>query len=301
MKLLVIFNPGAANGRATSWLEAIRARFRDLGIAAEFLQTKHPGHGSDLVGEADLAGFDGVIAAGGDGTVFEVLNGLYRQPASARIPLGLLPVGTGNAFARDLGLQPSAWMDGIELIRRGHTRMMDVGHVIGADTSYHFLNIVHLGFTVEANRSALKLKFLGNSAYTLAALWQVMKLNTYPVELEIDGKPLRDDYVFVAVSNTRYTGTHFKMAPAAETDDGLLDVTLLRRLSRRRVLQLFPTVYDGRHVGYEEVTTCKASSIRIHSPEAMLMAPDGEFRGRTPAEISCLRQDLPIFCPDGLA
>jgi diacylglycerol kinase (ATP) len=113
--------------------------------------------------------------------------------------------------------------------------------------------------------------------------------------MEIDGQAVRDDNVFVAVSNTRYTGTHFKMAPGAIVDDGLLDVTLLARLSRRRVLRLFPTVYDGRHVGFEEVTTCKAKHIRIDAPEAMLMAPDGEFVGRTPAEITCLRRDLELF------
>jgi YegS/Rv2252/BmrU family lipid kinase len=296
LKLLVIFNPGASYGRAASRLGDIRDSFHDLGIKAEFLQTGHPGHATDLVAEADLGGYDGLIAAGGDGTVFEVLNGLYRRTATERIPLGLLPVGTGNAFARDLDLQPSAWRDAIELIRRGRTRLVDVGRVEAADASYHFLNIVHMGFTVAANRTALKIKFLGHSAYTLAALWQVLRMESYPLQLEIDGEVVRDDNVFVAVSNTRYTGTHFMMAPAAVVDDGMLDVTLLTRLSRRRVLRLFPTIYDGRHVGFDEVTTRRAEHIRISAPEAMLMAPDGEFRGRTPAEVSCLRRDLELFC-----
>jgi diacylglycerol kinase (ATP) len=296
LKLLVVFNPGASYGRAASRLDGIRGRFRSLGIRAEFLQTDHPGHATELVADTDLGGFDGLVAAGGDGTVFEVLNGLYRRPVTDRIPLGLLPIGTGNAFARDLGLQPSAWPEAIELIRRGRTRPMDVGRVQSAGADYHFLNIVHMGFTVAANRTALKLKFLGNSAYTLAALWQVLRMESYPLTIEIDGEAVSDDNVFMAVSNTRYTGTHFMMAPAAITDDGLLDVTLLSKLSRRRVLRLFPTIYDGRHVGFDEVTTRKAKHIRISAPEAMSMAPDGEFAGCTPAEITCLRRDLAIFC-----
>ena len=295
LKLLVIFNPGASYGRAASRLGDIREGFSSAGIAAEFLLTDHPGHATDLVAKADLSGFDGLVAAGGDGTVFEVLNGLYRRPKTDRLPLGLLPVGTGNAFARDLGLPPSAWQEAIELLLRGRTRPVDVGKVESADASYHFLNIVHMGFTVAANRTALKLKFLGDSAYTLAALWQVMRMESYPLQMEVDGEVVRDNNVFVAVSNTRYTGTHFKMAPSAIVDDGLLDVTLLTRLSRRRVLRLFPTVYDGRHVGFEEVTTRQAERIRISAPEAMLMAPDGEFVGRTPAEITCLRRDLELF------
>ncbi len=295
MKLLVIFNPAASHGRSAGRLADIRTRFDSLGIHAEFLSTNHSGHGSELVAEADLSAYDGLIAAGGDGTVFEVLNGLYRHPKAARIPLGLLPVGTGNAFARDLGLPPMAWQDAIDLIKRGQTRQVDVGHVSTVDAEYYFLNIVHMGFSVEANRSAQKLKFLGNSAYTLATLWRVLWLGSYPLIVDIDGETLHDDNVFVAVSNTRYTGTHFMMAPGAVVDDGLLDLTILSRLSRRRILKLFPTIYDGRHVRFEEVTTRKAKKINIRSPEAMLMAPDGEFLGHTPAEITCIQRDLTIF------
>jgi diacylglycerol kinase (ATP) len=295
LNLLVIFNPAASFGRSAGRLADIRSKFDSLGIGADFLSTGHPGHGRDLVAEADLAGYDGLIAAGGDGTVFEVLNGLYLHPKSARIPLGLLPIGTGNAFARDLGLAPSAWKEAIELIRRGRTRPVDVGRVKSVDADYYFLNIVHMGFSVEANRAAQKIKFLGNSAYTLATLWRVLWLDSYPLILEVDGETMRDDNVFAAVSNTRYTGTHFMMAPGAEVDDGLLDLTILTRLSRRRILKLFPTIYDGRHTGFEEVTTRKAGKITIHSPVAMLLAPDGEFLGHTPAEISCLHRDLTIF------
>jgi len=295
LKLLVIFNPGASHGRSLGKLADIRARFDSLGIQADFLLTTEPGHGTTLVAETSLAGYDGLIAAGGDGTVFEVLNGLYRHPKEKRIPLGLLPIGTGNAFARDLGLPPAAWSDAIDLIHRDQTRLVDVGHVSTTDATYYFLNIIHMGFSVDANRAALKLKFLGNSAYTLATLWRVLKLGSYPLEIEIDGETVNDDNVFIAVSNTRYTGTHFMMAPKAVIDDGLLDLTMLTRLSRRRILKLFPTIYDGRHLGFDEVTTRKARRITIRSPEAMLLAPDGEFIGHSPADIRCLHQDLEIF------
>jgi len=295
LKLLIIFNPNAAYGRSVRKLADIKARFESLGIFASFLPTTHPGHGTELVASADLAAYDGLIAAGGDGTVFEVLNGLYRHPKSAHIPLGLLPIGTGNAFARDLGLQPSAWFDAIDLLQRGNTRQVDVGHVKYADKSYYFLNIVGMGFSVDAGMAALKLKFLGNAAYTLATLWKVLRLKSYPLVLEIDGETIRSDNVFVTISNTRYTGTHFMIAPGAVIDDGLLDVTILEGLSRRRLLKLFPTIYSGQHVEYREVSTCKAAVIHIRSPETMLLGPDGEFCGHSPAEITCLHQDLAFF------
>ena len=295
MKLLIVFNPNAAHGRAVRKLTAIRTKFESLGIQIEFKPTTHPGHGSDLVACTDLTGFDGLIAAGGDGTLFEVLNGLYRHPKSTRIPLGLLPIGTGNAFARDLGLKPAAWSDAIDLLQRRRTREVDVGCVKSADRSFYFLNIVGMGFTVDAGKTAQKLKFFGNTAYTLATLWQVLKLKSYPLVADLDGRKLRSDNIFITISNTRFTGTHFLIAPDASIDDGLLDVTILENLPRHRLLRLFPTIYDGRHVQYKEISTHKVAKINIHSPTAMLLGPDGELTGRSPAEITCLHKDLTIF------
>ena len=295
LKLLIIFNPKAAYGRSLNKLTDIKAKFDGLGITTKFIATTHPGHGTELVANSELSGFDGLIAAGGDGTVFEVLNGLYKQPKSARIPLGLLPIGTGNAFARELDLQPGAWIDAIDLLQRGRTRLIDVGLVKSADSTYYFLNIVHMGFSVDSSKTAQKLKFLGNTAYTLATLWQVLKLKSYPLKMEIDAQVIRSDNVFITISNSRYTGTHFLIAPDAVIDDGLLDVTVLENLPRRRLLKLFPSIYSGQHVEYKEVTSHQATHINIHAPQAMLLGPDGEFRGRSPAEITCLHQDLTVF------
>jgi len=295
LRLLIIFNPTAAHGRSLKKLAEIKARLDSLGIRATVKPTKHPGHGSTLVADAVLGEYDGVVAAGGDGTVFEVLNGLYQHPKPERIPLGLIPIGTGNAFARDLGLRPFDWLAAIDLLHKGQTRQVDVGHIQTADSGYYFLNIVSIGFTVEAGLTAKNLKFIGNMAYTLATLWQVLKLKSYPLVMELDGKAIHQDNIFVTVSNSRYTGTHFLIAPGAAMDDGLLDVTLLRKLPRHRLLKLFPTIYHGGHIKQAEISVHKAAHITIKSPRGMLLAPDGEFRGQTPVKISCLHQDLTIF------
>lgn len=296
MKLLMVFNPHAAGGRAARLLPDVRAamaRFADV----EVLATRGPGDALARVAEADLAGYDGLVAAGGDGTLFEVLNGLYAQPPSQRRPLGLVPVGTGNAFARDLDLLPGDWEKGVALVGRARPTAIDVGRVDMDDGAppFHFLNIIGAGLPADAMRTAERLKFLGSSAYSVAALWRAMRLKTYPLVIEIDGEKLEQDALFVEISNTRYTGTSFLMAPAARADDGLLDVTLVRRLSRRRLLRLFPTIYRGDHVHYEEVFTCQAGTIRIAAPEGLTLTPDGEFRGRTPATITCLPGDLEVF------
>ena len=133
MKLLIVFNPNAAYGRSVKKLTDIKAKFESLGIKTEFMPTTHPGHACELVANTELSGFDGLIAAGGDGTVFETLNGLYKHPKTARIPLGLLPIGTGNAFARELGLEPLAWSRAIDLLQRGRTRQVDVRVVVATN------------------------------------------------------------------------------------------------------------------------------------------------------------------------
>jgi diacylglycerol kinase (ATP) len=296
VKLLLIFNPLAASGRATSLLPKIRHKLEKF-ASVELVLTHHAGHAVDLVAAKDLSVFDGIIAAGGDGTLFEVLNGLYRKVPAQRIPLGLVPVGTGNAFARDLGLMPGDWQKGIDIIARNQPRRVDVGRVQTRTETFHFLNIIGMGFVVDAGLTAQKLKVLGNAAYTVGTLWEALKLKSYSLHIEIDGKNINQNNVFVEISNSRYTGSSFLIAPDARIDDGLLDVTLLSALSRVRLLRLFPTVYSGRHVQYQEVSTFQAQKIRIHAPGAQMLAPDGEFHGHTPADITCLHRDLKIFWP----
>jgi diacylglycerol kinase (ATP) len=294
LKLLLIFNPHAAMGRAAKMLPRIQS---GLGDFAELvtLVSRHPGHARELVSTTKLTDFDGVVAAGGDGTLFEVLNGLYQHERQCRRPLGLIPTGTGNAFARDLGLMPGDWSRGIDIIRAGRLRSLDVGRVESDTETFHFVNIIGLGFPVDALRTSKKLKIFGNSAYTLATLREVLRLKSYRLLIEIDGTRIEEDNVFVEISNTRYTGTSFLIAPAARLDDGLFDITLLRKLPKLRLLRLFPTIYSGAHVGFEEVTTRTASKVKILRPQHRLLAPDGELHGETPVTVTCLRQDLEIY------
>ncbi len=296
MKLLLIYNPHAASGRAAQLLLGITAgleKFAQLDIRV----TRQAGEAGELVAHSDLAGFDGVVAAGGDGTLFEVLNGLYRHERQNRLPLGLIPVGTGNAFARELGLMPGDWEKGMEIIRAGHLQALDVGRVKTASEIFYFLNIIGLGFPVDAMKTAKKLKKMGKSAYSVAVLIEMLKLKSYRLSIEIDGEIIKQDNIFVEVSNTRYTGTSFLIAPGAKLDDGLLDVTLLRSLPRLRLLRLFPTIYSGRHVDFDEVSTYQARKINIMAPQNEQLSPDGEFHGETPVSITCLEKDLQFFTP----
>ena len=223
------------------------------------------------------------------------LQDAYRDRGLRVVGIALDERNRAAAFARDLGLAPGDWERGVELVAAGAKRSFDVGQVESASGTFHFLNIVGAGLPVDVMRFTDRLKVLGRSAYTLGTLWKAMQMRCYPLRIELDGRPLERDCLFVEIANTRFTGTSFLIAPGAEPDDGLLDVILVSRLPRRRVLQLFPSIYEGRHVEYDEVETCQAREVRIVADEPLGLAPDGEIRGEMPVTIRCLHRDLAVF------
>jgi diacylglycerol kinase (ATP) len=114
------------------------------------------------------------------------------------------------------------------------------------------------------------------------------------VTIEADGKTYEQENIFVEISNTTYT-SNFLMAPNAEIDDGLLDVTLLGKASRRRLIQCFPKIFTGEHIHLEEVEQFKAKKIKVETDVPKVLTPDGELVGITPMEVECLHQDVPVF------
>jgi diacylglycerol kinase (ATP) len=295
MRILLVHNPSAGHGRSARAMTEIDAVCRDLGLDVDARLTERPGHATAIIEAEDLARFDGVVATGGDGTVFESVNGLFRNPAGPVVPFGVLPMGTGNSFSLDLGLKRGEVREALELVARGTTRKVDVGRCRTGGRELYYLNILGLGFVSDVTETAAKLKLLGNVSYTLGVIYRTAFLGTSRLEMEIDGEAIERDATFLEISNSRYTAD-FLMAPEAQIDDGLLDVTLLGKISRRRLLRLFPTVFRGEHVQYPEVETFTARSIKVASDQPKILAPDGELVGTTPAEITCLHQALEVFC-----
>ena len=294
MKILLVYNPKAANGKAGRYINDVMSELEKRDIHADLLETSSPGHAVDLVKDRDLTGYDGVVAGGGDGTIFEVLNGYYANPKKDKPPMGFLPVGTGNAFVRDMKLKTGDWKDAIDIIDAGKIRPVDVGKFTIKGNEYYFLNILGIGFVADVNKVAQKLKMFGNLSYSIGVIYKLILLKNYKVSLELDGKKIERDNIFIEVSNTRYT-SNFLMAPTAETDDGLLDITLLNKTSRRRMLQCFPKIFTGDHVKMDEVETFKAKRILIDTELPKELTPDGEMFGRSPLEIECLHKDIKVF------
>jgi len=294
MKALLVYNPVAAHKRAKKILPEVEACFVDQGIEFDLRLTDYPEHAVDIVGSADFSRYDGIIAGGGDGTLFEVINGYFKNADKGKIPLGVLPTGTGNAFARDLDMDVSKWQEAVEIIRLGKPRNVDVGLYHSHGQDYYFLNILGLGFVADVGKTAHKLKVFGNVSYTIGVFYQMVFLKTYKVSIEADGRAIENDNIFVEISNTRYT-SNFLMAPNAEIDDGLLDITLLGKATRRRLIQCFPKIFTGEHIHLDEVEHFKAKKISVIPAIPKVLAPDGELVGITPVEVECLHQAVPVF------
>lgn len=294
MKNLLVFNPWAGHGNAGKILPQVEAYMKSIDLPYELLRTEHQGHGVELVEEKDLSQYCGVIAAGGDGTLFEVINGYYRNKGQEKPSIGVLPVGTGNAFVRDMDLHHHDWQPALDIIKQGNTRKFDVGKFRTQDETWYYLNILGLGLVADIGATAKKLKVLGNISYTLGSLYHILKLSTHTVTMEIDGQHIERDNVFVEISNTRYTA-NFLMAPAAKTDDGLLDVTMLKPKSRLGLIKSFPKIITGEHIHMDEVETFQASHIKIDADIPKILTPDGELMGSTPLEVECLKQAIDVF------
>jgi diacylglycerol kinase (ATP) len=295
MKLLLVANPCAGHGRAGRLLAEVSDVCRDLGLEVDTRLTERPGHATEIIEAENLAPFDGLLAAGGDGTVFEAVNGLFRNPAGPVVPFGVLPMGTGNSFSRDLGLERGRVRQALELVAGRATRKVDVGRCRTGDRVLYYLNILGLGFVSDVTATAAKFKLLGNASYTIGVVYRTAFLSTFRLELELDGDVIEREATFLEISNSRFTAD-FLMAPGAKIDDGLLNVTLLGKISRRRLLRLFPTVFKGEHIQYPEVETFTARSIKVVSDRPKILSPDGELIGTTPAEVTCLHRALDVFC-----
>lgn len=294
MKLALIYNPVAAHGRAAKLLPLVTELFKERGIELSAFLTTHRGHAVELTAELNFENYDGVVAGGGDGTLFEVLNGYFRNNSTRRIPLGILPVGTGNAFIRDMEPEVKNWSEAVEIICLNKTRKVDVGRFVTQGQTFYYLNILGLGFVADVGATAQKLKFIGNLSYTLGVIWRTVFLRAYPLTIELEGVVLKRENIFVEISNSRWT-SNFLMAPHAQIDDGLLDVTLVRKLSRRRLLQCFPKIFTGEHITMPEVEQFQVRHIRIETAEPKILTPDGELLGSTPLEVESLPQALEVF------
>jgi len=293
LKALCIYNPNAGSGKAGKQLPLIKELLQKYQIDTEFRFTQYAHHGTKLVQETDLSAYDALIIAGGDGSFFDVLNAYMHKPV--KIPIGIIPVGTGNSLSKDISKRHDNLENFVKIIAEGHQKYFDVGKVSTNDKTFYFGNMTGFGFTTDVTLTGIKFKFLGDFAYTLGVILNTIKLKTYPLQMLIEGQTYNLQNTFVTVSNSRYAGGKMMVAPKAEIDDGLLDIVVVNKVSRLQLLKTFPKIFDGSYVQSEFVNYYQAPEVAFTTNHQKIVSPDGEIMGTLPVKISILPKAIKIF------
>jgi len=271
-KYFLITNPVAGQGRCSALLPAVRRELDRRHIDYDVFLTNEPYEAAHVTEMVIEAGFTHVVAMGGDGTVNEVVNGIMAS--SVRLPLAVIPAGSGNDFCRMMGI-PATLSDAIETMVSGKKRAIDLGHVVG---DRYFVNGVGIGIDAQVARDVLRMKRLrGTSAYLAAAVQEIFRFKSFSLTIKNDDWTETRDLISLGLANGKYSGGGFQLAPRACLDDGLLDVAAIGDFSSKfaRLLRL-PQARAGKHLRLPEVTYHQVQEIAVSSSQKLIAHIDGE-------------------------
>jgi YegS/Rv2252/BmrU family lipid kinase len=277
----IILNPVSGRGAGAASEPAIRSFLGEERIDFDLALTERPWHAAELAKQAAMNGFDAVIAAGGDGTANEVINGLMdARKAGKDAAMGVLSVGRGNDFAFGVGV-PMDLREACRVLGRNTRRAIDVGFVRGGlyPEGRYFGNGVGIGFDAVVGFEALKMKRLTGFLSYLAATLKVVFLYFRAPNVQIrhdDGELVRAA-LMVSIMNGRRLGGGFMMAPSGEMTDSLLDVTIATQVSRIGIFRLIPHFMKGTQATQKPIVTFRSRKVEVTALDGVLPAhADGE-------------------------
>ncbi len=291
-----IINPAAGGGRCGKQAPAALDRLRSQGVPLESVETQRAGHASSLCREAYQAGFRRFLAVGGDGTSFEIVNGLFPRPdESEPVYLGFLPLGTGNSFLRDFshrGLDHA-----VEALVAQRSRACDVLCLTHGEGMVHYINLLSIGFTAEAGElTNRRFKRWGELGYLMAILlsWLRLRYPTFPFRLEESGETVRQPCIYLTFSNSRFTGGKLMIAPQANIADGLIEITGVGSIGRWEFVKTFPKIFSGNHMSHPLIWRAPARRVEFDLPGPMAVMIDGEVICCQPKTIEVLPGALQV-------
>lgn len=297
---LVIVNPNAGNGKGKKDWDKISDLLKNEALPFDVNFTERKGHAIHFTIEGIAAGYRKIITVGGDGTLNEVVNGVFlnKNCPTTDISLALIPVGTGNDWGRMFGI-PLDYKKAISIIGENKLMLHDVGLVsfyYGTEKKErYFINIAGLGFESVVVKRTNYQKDRGHSGKLIYFYNLLMSLISYKntrAEIIIDGEKISADVFSLNVGNGRYCGGGMRQTPRALPDDGLLDVTIINGMGKFEIMRNLKILYDGTILQHPKIDGYKCKNIKVSSDSVMYAEADGESLGKTPAEFSII--------PDGI-
>lgn len=302
-KWFVVVNPNAGNRRIMRDWDKISKRMEKMRLSFDFVMTRRAEHAIELTGEALRQGYKKFIAVGGDGTLNEVANAMlsFEKFQSQDYLLGLIPVGTGNDWGRMFGIS-NKYKQAIQTIADGRTLLQDVGaityHDDGIERSRFFLNIAGMGFDAMVAQKTNRQKAAGKSnplSYFVNLFTSLFQYKSRIIQIEIDDEKYSFNTFSMSVGICKFNGGGMMQLPNAIPDDGLLDVTIIKKIGLGTLLAQLRNLYTGQFIKHPKVATFQAKSVRISSKKSgFMMEADGESLGHAPFEVNILSGALQV-------
>ncbi len=276
-RVLAVVNPAAGGGRCGRLAPAALEGLRAAGLELEVRETRGPGDATRVTREAFAQGYRKFLAVGGDGTSYEIVNGLFPEAARERATLGFLPLGTGNSFLQDFA-DPCA-DSSIRAVLTGRARPCDVLRLTHREGIIYFINLLSMGFAADvAAVTNRRFKRLGELGYLLGVLTCLARLRrrAFPVRVENAPEFDRRRCLFLSFNNSKFTGGKMMIAPQAATDDGLVEFVRWGPIGRLGLIRNLHTLYDGSHMAHPLASRCVARRLEfdLHGPVDVMV--DGE-------------------------
>lgn len=286
MKVKIILNPYANRWGAREKAGAVEAAFKAAGIHYDLTITDKPLVGTEAARTAVLDGYDAVVAAGGDGTISELVNGLIQaNPAAPTVPFGIVPIGSANDFSKMVGL-PGDIDGAVQVIVAGHTRPVDVGQIQLPGRVHYFNNNSAVAMEPMITLEHIKIQRIsGELRYYVALLKGVIKLKAWQMRLTWDDGRYEGPTYLLSVCNSPRTGG-FMMAPGALVDDGRFDFVLAPEVSKVAVVAILLRLLKGTHIEHPKVTFKRTSRLTIESRPGTPLHADGEILGTAVSPIT---------------
>lgn len=300
LKWLLVANPLSGKGRGKRDSALIQSMLQEKGIETDILFSEYAGHTPQLVADAISKGYRKIISLGGDGTFNEAVNGVFTQNkvSPKEITLAIMPVGTGNDWCKTYSIKPT-YRAAVDAIVKGKTIIHDIGvAAYGNDKKRWFINIAGLAYDGFVTKKTNELKAKGGGGkffYLLSILYFLFQYRNTQVAFKIDGKsfPAQEIFTF-SVCVCRYNGDGMMQAPAALPDDGLFNITIIKKISKLKSILSLPKMKNGTFIEMKEVETFTAKIVEVTSTPEVLVETDGESVGETPVKFSILPNALNV-------
>lgn len=274
---LAIVNPAAGGGRPRKMLPSALARLKAANISVKIAETQRPGDATRIAREAYARGQRRFIAVGGDGTSYEIVNGLFPEASSDRATLGFLPLGTGNSFLRDFS--PRGAEHAIESLIAQKTSSCDVLRLRHRDGVLHYINLLSVGFPADvATLRARRFSAHGELGYIISIFLGLARLQRRPFPVRTDDQPEFDRRrcLFLTFNNSKFTGGKMMIAPKAGVNSGLIEYVRWGPIGRFGLIRNLPRLYDGTHIDHPlaERNAVKYVEFDLEAPVDVMV--DGE-------------------------